>query len=1089
MRDIDGARIEAEVMAGLKGFQQRTVKHVFHEMYQREPDPATKFLVADEVGLGKTLVARGLIAKTINHLQRAGTRRIDVIYICSNAAIAAQNIRRLNVTGDRAFERPTRITLLPRQLHELDANGLNFISLTPGTSFNMGDRGGRSDERTVVFRLLEYVLGESLDRPGAYRALRGGQREDRFRNGVHWTPAVAETGAHRLDKGLADAYRRELEAKPELLQRFRRLVERFDPDDFADDWNERQNVVRDLRLTLARSCVEALEPDLVILDEFQRFRELLDDPDPGNPDDIRHLTHHLFSQRDAETDTQARVLLLSATPYKMYTLRDEQEDDHYADFLRTARFLMGPDDTRAFAVELREFRRALMDVGSGDDRALLRRKRQIEARLRRVMVRTERLAVTSDRSGMLADHELPGASLATSDVRAFATVDRVSRHLRTGDVTDFWKSSPYLLNFMNDYKLKRELRGAAADAALVEKVDLSTLLPKAAVEAYEAVDPGNARLRALAAETVGSGAWQLLWMPPALPYYEGRGIWATEAARTLTKRLIFSSWNVVPDAISVLLSYEAERQMMRSRGPDVRNLREERAKLRGLLAIRRNESGPAGMSTFALLYPCVVLAEIADPLAIARDLRAAGSGEPATAEAVLAEARRRIGDALGPITRGAPTEGPEDQRWYALAPLLLDRRQWPRAATVEWLGSRSSALVSPGAADGSDADGDDAGAWAEHVRLALEVVRDGPPARLGRVPSDLADAVAALAVGGPGVCALRSVARVLGRIKGTRPDLAAPASRDAALRIAWGFRTLFNVPEVMTLLRGSATSDDAYWRRTAEEGVSGNLQAVLDEYIHLLPEWLGQLDRDAPVIAQRVAEAVHEAVSVKAVTYIPEEVSVRDGSLAFDPLPMRVRFAVRFGRDGTDDDKVLQRASSVRAAFNSPFWPFVLTSTSVGQEGLDFHIYCHAVVHWNLPANPVDLEQREGRVHRFKGHAIRKNLAARHAEAAFGRRAVDPWHAMFAEASANVRNRDLRDIEPYWVFEGDAKIERQVPLVPLTREVEQLRRLRASLAAYRLVFGQPRQEDLVAYLGDRMPPEELAALAEQLRIDLTPAKP
>ena len=55
-------------------------------------------------------------------------------------------------------------------------------------------------------------------------------------------------------------------------------------------------------------------------------------------------------------------------------------------------------------------------------------------------------------------------------------------------------------------------------------------------------------------------------------------------------------------------------------------------------------------------------------------------------------------------------------------------------------------------------------------------------------------------------------------------------------------------------------------------------------------------------------------------------------------------------------------AAHLRRAFNSPFWPFVLTSTSVGQEGLDFHLYCHAVVHWNLPSNPVDLEQREGRV-------------------------------------------------------------------------------------------------------------------------------
>ena len=46
----------------------------------------------------------------------------------------------------------------------------------------------------------------------------------------------------------------------------------------------------------------------------------------------------------------------------------------------------------------------------------------------------------------------------------------------------------------------------------------------------------------------------------------------------------------------------------------------------------------------------------------------------------------------------------------------------------------------------------------------------------------------------------------------------------------------------------------------------------------------------------------------------------------------------------------------------------------VGQEGLDFHPYCYRVYHWNLPGNPVDLEQREGRIHRFKGQ-IRKAVA------------------------------------------------------------------------------------------------------------------
>ena len=117
-------------------------------------------------------------------------------------------------------------------------------------------------------------------------------------------------------------------------------------------------------------------------------------------------------------------------------------------------------------------------------------------------------------------------------------------------------------------------------------------------------------------------------------------------------------------------------------------------------------------------------------------------------------------------------------------------------------------------------------------------------------------------------------------------------------------------------------------------------------------------------------------------------------------------------------------------AFNSPFWPFVLATTSVGQEGLDFHCYCHAVVHWNLPSNPVDLEQREGRVHRFKGHAVRRNVAATYGEAILSEDLshegwVDDWTRLFARATEH--RTDDSDIVPYWIFtDGPAKIERHV---------------------------------------------------------------
>lgn len=69
-----------------------------------------------------------------------------------------------------------------------------------------------------------------------------------------------------------------------------------------------------LRGDLARASLEALEPDLVILDEFQRFRHLLDRQNGGEAAD---LAHQLFDYG------QARALLLLATPYKPFTYAEE----------------------------------------------------------------------------------------------------------------------------------------------------------------------------------------------------------------------------------------------------------------------------------------------------------------------------------------------------------------------------------------------------------------------------------------------------------------------------------------------------------------------------------------------------------------------------------------------------------------------------------------------------------------------------------------------------------------------------------------------------------------------------------------------
>ena len=157
-------------------------------------------------------------------------------------------------------------------------------------------------------------------------------------------------------------------------------------------------------------------------------------------------------------------------------------------------------------------------------------------------------------------------------------------------------------------------------------------------------------------------------------------------------------------------------------------------------------------------------------------------------------------------------------------------------------------------------------------------------------------------------------------------------------------------------------------------------------------------------------------------------------------MRFRTNFAVRFGDIGDEKAANVSDTDLVREAFNSPFWPFVLATTSVGQEGLDFHQYCHAVVHWNLPANPVDLEQREGRVHRYKGHAIRKNLAAMYCGRNCRPTAMPTLGgALSGEARGwSRRHGALLDLPDRGA--PHAAIERHVPALPLSKDEQRLRR-------------------------------------------------
>lgn len=56
-------------------------------------------------------------------------------------------------------------------------------------------------------------------------------------------------------------------------------------------------------------------------------------------------------------------------------------------------------------------------------------------------------------------------------------------------------------------------------------------------------------------------------------------------------------------------------------------------------------------------------------------------------------------------------------------------------------------------------------------------------------------------------------------------------------------------------------------------------------------------------------------------------------------------------------------------SFNTPFYPEILVASSVLAEGVDLHLNCRHIIHYDLSWNPSDLEQRTGRVDRIGSKA------------------------------------------------------------------------------------------------------------------------
>ena len=1124
-----------ETLAGLKDFQLKTVDYVFKQLYVKGRG---KMLIADEVGLGKTIVAKGIIAKAFGQFTPTPNKKVfNVIYICSNQALARQNLKKLNFSSDNLAidysEDDDRLTGLAYiSAKEEQQFPFRIKAFTPATSFDDKTHAGKADERVLLYRLL-YSYSDFKPLSNSLKWILKGNRRIKDEN---WEARILY--AEELDNGKEIAWLKKI--RPKVYSEFKKALDKtVSPADLPKSFNAagisypvkywtllknlcqlgiRKNnyyhynfskeLISSLRFLLSRVCIEFLQADIFILDEFQRYKKLIDKTGGNEEDDKEEVSPAIQLARDIFSFEDSKILMLSATPFKPYTNDfDELNGEvHYNEFITVLQFLMA-DKAAEFWKEYEHDRKALFgflrhpDTLDAQMPSALGLKNKLETLYRTSIVRTEKLLASNDRDALIKHVNKP-ISIQPEDINDFVVLDQITLLLNKDHKAslpvplEYVKSCPFALSFLDNYQHKEKIRNLILEDATLQQlvrqtkhgwVNLKDISDYKPLIPPRAKSLPNAKLRLLLDETVHNNGWKYLWIPPSIPYYELDG--AFKDSWGYSKTLIFSSWKLVPRMVASLVSYEAERLSIGN--PKSISDREKKEKEnfkpyyfqkrrsprpQFTFKVLKEEQEPQQMNNFILSYPCLFLANLYDP--------AINIAEKKSVQQIKAEIKSQLMATFKRLNLNQYVSGEGDwQKWYWLGPLLLDKASENNKVLTEWLskGIPPSELSIDAESIGTDKD--ESIGRKTHFELAKAAFTSHSPIAAGKLSNEqlevICEHMAELTIGSPAICYLRSQRRY----KELSNDLF-----DAAFNVCSAFLTMFNKPESIAIVR-LHTKDGDYWERALRYMIDGNMQAMLDEFVYLLinGENIQSTNELSDFISDilSIRSAGHEIEDISELTKDPHKVTIKRRSI-------RSHYAVDFGTQKINTAQGAGRQINIRQAFNSPFRPFVLASTSIGQEGLDFHLYCKKIFHWNLPSNPIDFEQREGRIHRYQGLVIRLNLASKYRDQiAYGNTQNNIWKEIFKYAEKEKAQAKFScDLVPYWHTEtlSDIKIERFVPLYPFSRDIEKFNNLIKILTFYRLTFGQPRQEELVDALHDSGFSDELIQKLDDLIINLSPIR-
>ena len=911
-----------------------------------------------------------------------------------------------------------------------------LLPMTPSTSLDMKNGCGTVQERALMYSILkDYDYFKDDNR----KIVKLGKLLN-FKDINYWEyytdsyqKQIDAIHAVHKDRYPENLYPALTELLPQMPS-YEQWENYFQP--YAQVNNELYNsIVPELRRVFARLSISKLQPDLVIMDEFQRFNSLITCSEES---DLGILCHHFFNN---DNPLKTKILLLSATPYKPYsTLAEVVDPDspkHFEDFKSVFRFLYSdPNSDKNFGDfedVWADYSNSLQELRQKDWSILIAKKNQAEDELRSVLSRTER---RNDRIIKTTSWETNNNSMAISegDVLSYYNVSKIiqfanEERQKAGEPPipsipiEYVKSSPYLLSFMRDqYKIYNTLQGFISNKRNRDNLpkDNTSFLNKKAIDSYKPIPANNARLQELYNTILPEDKRTelLLWVPPSHPYYsatdsKNRVGKVFDANKGFSKLLLFSAWEMVPRMTAAMTSYEAERRVFS---------RLNKLARRTVYKYDQDASQLLVDSPKELLtHPSNFLADVYNP--------AEFEGKSLTE--ILAEMQKKIQDRISELKND-----------YQI---------------VESNKTSAGQVLS--------------------LLKALDGNSNSQQMERLIVPAHANDILVYMAVASPAVCAMRTLRRF--------DSIPEDDVCNIAQRLAEGVTTLFNRRNAQAILKlVFHKSKKPYYFNVLRYCAEGNFQAMLDEYAFVCV--------NADTFIQNMTPQKIEGKNEQQVPYLCSSRTVVDTRDSFlckgqkrsdDQISMRANFAMGYYSSKQTDETVL-RADAIRTAFNMPFRPFVLSTTSIGQEGLDFHAYCRKIMHWNLPQNPIDLEQREGRINRYMSLAIRQSLA--NSDYADGIPIQDFWKTLI-ETVASKDNHKNGGMVPYWIlpedFEFKYPIERIVPAYPYSKDQDKYNWIIKVLSMYRLTLGQPNQEELLRSLDNaNIPKEQL----DELFFNLSP---